>query len=102
MPTAKCINLEHNVQGNLNMYAPMYPQPASRQRVSIPQLSLYPSQSILLRKGTIFLCFFVTLHYEIISSLPKTKSCKSRTKNFCLPITHFSPVVTYFLIIDNP
>ena len=61
----------------------------------VPQLSLHPSQLILLWKGTIFflllLFFFVT----------KKKSCKSRTKNFCLPITHFSLVVTYFLIIDN-
>ena len=61
----------------------------------VPQLSLHPSQLILLWKGTIFflllLFFFVT----------KKKSCESRTKNFCLPITHFSLVVTYFLIIDN-
>ena len=44
--------------------------------------------------------FFVTLHYEIISSLP-TQEVAKVGQRICLPITHFSPVVTYFLIIDN-
>lgn len=66
----------------------------------VPQLSLYPSESILLWKRTIFFCVFVTLHYEIISSLPTQKVAKVGQR-ICLPITHFSPVVTYFLITDN-
>ena len=66
----------------------------------VPQLSLYPSESMLLWKRTIFFWFFVTLHYEIISSLP-TQEVAKVGQRICLPITHFSPVVTYFLIIDN-
>ena len=94
MPTTKCINLEHNVQRNLNIYALLYPQPGSRKRISSTPaflISLPVDTSLEGNNILLLLLFFCN----------KKKSCKSRTKNFCLPITHFSLVVTYFLIIDN-
>ena len=64
MPTTKCINLEHNVQRNLNIYALLYPQPGSRKRISstpaflisLPVDTSLEGNNILL----LLLFFFVT------------------------------------------